>query len=78
MSLIEPFPNASHESWASHCAGWRFGAHEKLRVEDDGRWRCRWCYQIFNPPTKQEMDVNRARMMAAPTVQRNPIRRMKW
>lgn len=67
--MLPPASSDPH-SWASHCGGWRFGVHEKQRVEPNGQWRCRWCWQQLNPPTDQDMVVNRERFLAAPTQQR--------
>lgn len=53
--LLAPDP----ASWASACAGWRGGFHERLRspegvpVTVEGYWRCRWCFQLFDPPPKE-------------------------
>jgi hypothetical protein len=41
-------------AWASVCAGWRGGFHERAAVGDDGRWRCRWCWQWLTPPPAKE------------------------
>jgi hypothetical protein len=54
----EPAPRlnrADPSSWASTCAGWRGGFHERARTREgvpmvvDGQWRCRWCFQLFDP-----------------------------
>ena len=38
-------------SWGSRCSGWIGGVHERARhVQDDHEWRCRWCWQWFDPP----------------------------
>jgi hypothetical protein len=40
-------------SWLSTCAGWRGGFHERTKDDEPGgRWRCKWCWQIFNPPIR--------------------------
>lgn len=42
-------------SWASECAGWRIGIHERTKESRDaGIYKCKWCAQIFDPPTEAE------------------------
>lgn len=55
-SVEEPPPTlstADPHAWASACAGWRAGFHERVATGPDGRWRCRWCAQWFNPPPRR-------------------------
>ena len=69
-----PPPSIEPQSWASSCAGWRYGVHEKSRVEADGRWRCRWCYGLFTAPTDAERANNNARHCAVSRRQRVDVR----
>jgi hypothetical protein len=48
--------NPDRTAWDSQCAGWRGGFHERFSLRDrsrvegeTGKWRCRWCFQFFNP-----------------------------
>jgi hypothetical protein len=46
-------------AWESACAGWRGGYHERARSPEglpitvNGSWRCRWCWQLFDPPRQR-------------------------
>ena len=62
-------------SWSSYCAGWRMGVHEKLRIEADGSWRCRWCCQVFAPPTAADRAKTHERAVEYVSRQRAPWRR---
>ncbi len=39
-------------SWGSWCPGWKGGHHERLKDAEvvGPRWRCRWCFRLFDPP----------------------------
>jgi hypothetical protein len=68
-------PNPDRHAWSSACAGWRIGVHEKSR-EEEGGWRCKWCYQLLTPPTEADRAIVRARSVATPNRQR--VRRGRW
>ena len=57
---IEAVPD--RRSWASTCAGWRVGIHERTKENRVlGIWKCRWCNQTFNEPTADELAQLRSR-----------------
>lgn len=49
-------------SWASTCAGWRVGIHERTKENRlAGIYQCKWCAQTFHPPTSEELAMMRQR-----------------
>lgn len=60
-----PPPVTNRRSWASDCAGWRVGIHERTRENRlAGIYKCRWCRQTFDPPTEAELRIMRDRSLA--------------
>ena len=72
VEVVEP---VTARGWSSYCAGWRVGVHEKLRIEVDGSWRCRWCFQVFAPPTAADRAKTHERAVEYVSRQRVPWRR---
>ena len=72
---IETVAPISDRGWSSYCAGWRVGVHEKLRIEADGSWRCRWCFQLFPAPTAADRAATHERAVEYVSRQRAPWRR---
>lgn len=72
-----PQEPTNRQSWASTCAGWRVGIHER-RKEDrlDGIYKCKWCGQIFDPPAESERQILHDRSLAYVRPQR--LNRGKW
>ena len=75
-SPIAPTPD--RRAWSSLCAGWRGQVHEKDRINADGTYVCRWCWQTLNPPTPEDIANNRQRMVSVDMPSRNPVRRRHW
>lgn len=50
--------------WASTCTAWRVGIHERTKEDRlAGRYKCKWCSQVFEPPTEADLKVMRERAL---------------
>lgn len=67
---------ADRRSWASDCAGWRVGTHERTKENRlAGIYKCKWCGQTFDPPNADDLKIIRARNLSYPRPQ---VRRGRW
>lgn len=64
-------------SWASDCAGWRVGTHERTKENRlAGIYKCKWCGQTFDPPNADDLKIIRARNLGYQRHQH--VSRGKW
>lgn len=75
---VEPAPPylPDRRSWASTCAGWRGGIHERHKEDRIlGIWKCKWCAQTFDEPTPDDLEIIRQRNLSYQRPQRVSSRR---